>query len=87
MPSSAVVETDPFETLNAEQRQAVEHGLGGGSEDTRPLLIIAGARSGKTNILAYRVANLILHRADPQRMLLLTAVASFPMRWPSNSTR
>jgi DNA helicase-2/ATP-dependent DNA helicase PcrA len=72
MPSSTVVAVDPFEALNAEQRQAVEHGLGCESADPRPLLIIAGAGSGKTNTLAYRVANLILHQADPQRMLLLT---------------
>jgi len=63
---------DPFESLNTEQRLAVEHGLGDQGDDTRPLLIIAGAGSGKTNTLAYRVANLILHQADPQRLLLLT---------------
>ncbi len=63
---------DPFESLNSAQRLAVEHGLGDGPADTRPLLIIAGAGSGKTNTLAYRVANLVLHQADPQRMLLLT---------------
>ena len=40
--------------------------------DTRPLLVIAGAGSGKTNTLAHRVANLIRHGADPQRMMLLT---------------
>ena len=34
--------------------------------------MIAGAGSGKTNTLAHRVANLIRHGADPQRMLLLT---------------
>ena len=72
MSSIITVEADPFEALNAEQCQAVEHGLGSDSSDTRPLLIIAGAGSGKTNTLAYRVANLILHQADPQRMLLLT---------------
>ena len=72
MPSSSVIAVDPFEALNAEQRQAVEHGLGCESADTRPLLIIAGAGSGKTSTLAYRVANLILHQEDPQRMLLLT---------------
>jgi DNA helicase-2/ATP-dependent DNA helicase PcrA len=63
---------DPFESLNPEQRLAVGHGLGEDSADSRPLLIIAGAGSGKTNTLAYRVANLIMHQADPQRMLLLT---------------
>ena len=64
--------TDPFASLNPEQRLAVEHGLGEGASETRPLLIIAGAGSGKTNTLAHRVANLLLHQADPQRLLLLT---------------
>jgi DNA helicase-2/ATP-dependent DNA helicase PcrA len=36
------------------------------------LLIIAGAGSGKTNTLAYRVAELVACGADPQRILLLT---------------
>src|SRR3569832_172363 len=56
--------------LNPEQLAAVQHGVGDG--DTRPLLVIAGAGSGKTNTLAHRVANLIRHGADPQRMMLLT---------------
>ena len=34
--------------------------------------IIAGAGSGKTNTLAYRVAHLVFNGADPQRMLLAT---------------
>ena len=63
---------DPFESLNAEQRMAVGHGLDDCAGDTRPLLVIAGAGSGKTDTLAHRVANLILHQADPQRLLLLT---------------
>ncbi|PKO57287.1 MAG: ATP-dependent DNA helicase, partial [Betaproteobacteria bacterium HGW-Betaproteobacteria-19] len=37
-----------------------------------PLLVIAGAGSGKTNTLAHRVAHLILNGADPGRILLLT---------------
>jgi UvrD/REP helicase N-terminal domain len=37
-----------------------------------PLLIIAGAGSGKTNTLAHRVTHLIVHGADPSRILLLT---------------
>jgi DNA helicase-2/ATP-dependent DNA helicase PcrA len=72
MDTTIPTRADPFESLNAEQRLAVEHGLGAGASDTRPLLIIAGAGSGKTNTLAHRVAKLILHQADPQRMLLLT---------------
>ncbi|MBW2414083.1 MAG: ATP-dependent helicase [Deltaproteobacteria bacterium] len=51
--------------LNPAQRRAVEHGAG-------PLLIIAGAGSGKTHTLAHRVARLILDGADPRRVLLLT---------------
>jgi DNA helicase II / ATP-dependent DNA helicase PcrA len=51
--------------LNPAQRAAVEHGIG-------PLLIIAGAGSGKTATLAHRVASLIAAGADPRRVLLLT---------------
>ena len=62
-----------LEKLNDRQREAVEHGVGlpdgkiGG-----PLLIIAGAGSGKTNTLAHRVAHLIVNGADPRRILLMT---------------
>jgi superfamily I DNA/RNA helicase len=55
-------------TLNDEQRLAVVHG----TNDPTPLLIIAGAGSGKTNTLAYRVAHLIAENADPRRIMLLT---------------
>jgi DNA helicase II / ATP-dependent DNA helicase PcrA len=57
-----------LDSLNPEQRRAVEYGMGNPS----PLLIIAGAGSGKTNTLAHRVAHLIVEGADPRRMLLLT---------------
>ena len=63
---------DPLDSLNAPQREAATHGTGDSAHDTRPLLVIAGAGSGKTNTLAHRVANLIRHGADPQRILLLT---------------
>ena len=60
-------------TLNPEQRRAVEHGVATtGSNIAGPLLVIAGAGSGKTNTLAHRVAHLIVHGADPGRILLLT---------------
>jgi DNA helicase-2/ATP-dependent DNA helicase PcrA len=55
-----------LEKLNPQQRHAVEHG------EARPLLIIAGAGSGKTNTLAHRVAHLIVNGADPRRIMLLT---------------
>src|SRR4051812_12788825 len=58
--------------LNEAQRAAVEHGSGDRSGDCRPLLVIAGAGSGKTKTLAHRVANLVVHGADPRRILLLT---------------
>ena len=59
--------------LNAEQRNAVEHGVvGTGPNVAGPVLVIAGAGSGKTSVLAHRVANLILNGANPNRVLLLT---------------
>jgi DNA helicase II / ATP-dependent DNA helicase PcrA len=62
-----------LEKLNPQQRLAVEHGtLVEGSHIAGPLLIIAGAGSGKTNTLAHRVAHLILKGADPRRILLMT---------------
>lgn len=51
--------------LNTQQRRAVTHGDG-------PLLVIAGAGSGKTRTLAYRVAYLIASGVKPHRILLLT---------------
>ena len=42
------------------------------SPKAAPLLIIAGAGSGKTNTLAHRVAHLIVSGADPRRILLMT---------------
>jgi DNA helicase-2/ATP-dependent DNA helicase PcrA len=61
-----------LETLNPEQRRAVEHGVSGNSHVGVPLLVIAGAGSGKTNTLAHRVAHLIVSGADPRRILLMT---------------
>ncbi|KPF41429.1 ATP-dependent helicase [Rhizobium sp. AAP43] len=62
-----------LEKLNEQQRSAVEYGIGLPSEQKAgPLLIIAGAGSGKTNTLAHRVAHLIVNGADPRRMLLMT---------------
>jgi len=62
-----------LEKLNSEQRRAVEHGLTDGTRaQGGPLLVIAGAGSGKTNTLAHRVAHLIVNGADPGRILLMT---------------
>ena len=51
--------------LNPKQQEAAQFGSG-------PLLIIAGAGTGKTNTLAHRVAHLVLSGARPERILLLT---------------
>jgi DNA helicase II / ATP-dependent DNA helicase PcrA len=60
-----------FENLNLQQRHAVEHG-GLPLAEAGPLLIIAGAGSGKTATLAHRVAWLVEQGADPRRIMLLT---------------
>jgi DNA helicase-2/ATP-dependent DNA helicase PcrA len=57
--------------LNPQQRRAVEHGTDA-PDRSPPLLIIAGAGSGKTNTLAHRVAHLVVSGADPRRIMLLT---------------
>lgn len=62
-----------LEKLNEGQRAAVVHGIGlPDGKIAGPLLIIAGAGSGKTNTLAHRVAQLIISGADPRRILLMT---------------
>ena len=71
-----------LDSLNPEQRRAVEHGASGGGP-FGPLLVIAGAGSGKTNTLAHRVAHLMVNGADPRRILLMT----FSRRAASEMTR
>ena len=64
---------DPLVGLDPAQRAAVEHGIDAdGRIDAGPLLVIAGAGSGKTGTLAHRVAHLVAAGADPGRILLLT---------------
>ncbi len=54
-----------LDDLNPAQREAVTYGEG-------PLLVVAGAGTGKTRTLAYRVAYLVAQGAPPERILLLT---------------
>ena len=64
---------DHLKGLNPQQREAVEYGIKPGkTKNIGPLLVIAGAGSGKTNTLAHRVAHLVINGADPHRILLLT---------------
>jgi len=69
--SLAPIRSSPAVDLNPEQQLAVEYGLGEPT-GSGPLLVIAGAGSGKTAMLAHRVAALILSGADPKRIMLAT---------------
>ncbi len=70
--------TDPaiaaFARLNPRQREAATHGQRAacGAFQSGPLLIIAGAGTGKTSTLAHRVAHLVLQGTEAERILLLT---------------
>jgi len=63
-----------FDTLNSAQRRAATFGAAqpGGGVNAGPLLIIAGAGTGKTSTLAHRVAHLLLNGCDPARIMMLT---------------
>jgi DNA helicase II / ATP-dependent DNA helicase PcrA len=71
MPATAIRERPPTNDLNDAQQCAVNHGLSDPAGPA-PLLVVAGAGAGKTNMLAHRVARLILDGADPNRIMLAT---------------
>jgi DNA helicase-2/ATP-dependent DNA helicase PcrA len=67
--------TSHLEKLNGPQRKAVTHGEplpDNKGVKSSPLLIVAGAGTGKTDTLAHRVAHLVIHGVDPARILMLT---------------
>ena len=56
---------DYLSTLNDQQRRAVEYCSG-------PQLVIAGAGSGKTRVLTYKIVHLLAHDIEPWRIMALT---------------
>lgn len=71
-----MIKTKPtsFDSLNPAQRRAATFGsvVEGQGVSAGPMLIIAGAGTGKTNTLAHRAAHLVLNGTDPARILMLT---------------
>jgi DNA helicase II / ATP-dependent DNA helicase PcrA len=63
-----------FDALNPQQRRAALFGtvVPGKGVEAGPLLILAGAGTGKTNALAHRAAHLVVSGVDPARILMLT---------------
>jgi DNA helicase II / ATP-dependent DNA helicase PcrA len=66
--------TTAFDALNPSQRRAATFGTPAKDKGVAagPLLILAGAGTGKTNALAHRTAHLVLNGVDPARILMLT---------------
>jgi DNA helicase-2/ATP-dependent DNA helicase PcrA len=66
--------TTAFDALNPSQRRGATFGTPAKDKGIAagPLLILAGAGTGKTNTLAHRTAHLVLNGVDPARILMLT---------------
>ena len=67
--------TTAFDALNPSQRRAATFGTAATQDkpfQAGPLLILAGAGTGKTNTLAHRAAHLVLNGVDPARVMMLT---------------
>jgi DNA helicase-2/ATP-dependent DNA helicase PcrA len=67
-------QTNAFDALNPQQRRAATFGTPVKDKGVTagPLLILAGAGTGKTNALAHRAAHLVVSGVDPARILMLT---------------
>lgn len=74
MAHAAEIQADYLAVLNPAQRQAASFGHKPANDtfSSRPLLVIAGAGTGKTMTLAHRVAHLVIQGVSPERILLLT---------------
>src|SRR5579862_2475513 len=76
VPAPRMMKTKPtaFDSLNAPQRRAATFGapVPDKGVNAGPLLILAGAGTGKTSTLAHRTAHLVLNGVDPARILMLT---------------
>jgi DNA helicase II / ATP-dependent DNA helicase PcrA len=68
------VKANAFDALNPGQRRAATFGtvVADKGVSAGPLLILAGAGTGKTNTLAHRTAHLVLNGTDPSRIMMLT---------------
>jgi DNA helicase-2/ATP-dependent DNA helicase PcrA len=59
------MQIDVYKDMNPEQREAIAQLEG-------PLLVVAGAGSGKTRVITHRIANIIQHGTRPDRILAIT---------------